>query len=84
MATETTTKTQTPAQVVPEEAPPPREPLKLKGVLDQFKSFDVAPVIGKEFPDAKISEWLSAPDSDDLLKDLAITSKVTSLQGLCS
>lgn len=49
-------------------------PLKLTGVLDQFKSFDVTPVIGKEFPEANLAEWLRAPDSDQLLKDLAITS----------
>lgn len=49
------------------------KPLKLKGVLDQFKSFDVTPVIGKEFPEAKVAEWLRAPNSDELLRDLAIT-----------
>ncbi|KAL9623142.1 MAG: hypothetical protein Q9160_002457 [Pyrenula sp. 1 TL-2023] len=69
MATETVTVT----QVVGEEKWQPHEPLKLKGVLDQFKSFDVTPVIGKEFPEAKLSEWLSAPNSDELIRDLAIT-----------
>lgn len=48
-------------------------PLKLMGVLDQFKSFDVTPVIGKEFPDASLVEWLKAPNSDELIRDLAIT-----------
>ena len=52
----------------------PSPPLQLKGVLNDFKSFDVTPVIGKEFPDAKLDEWLKAPNSDDLIKDLAITS----------
>lgn len=51
-----------------------KTPLKLKGVLDQFKSFDVTPVIGKEFPDASLVEWLRAPNSDELIRDLAITS----------
>ena len=47
--------------------------LKLSGILDQFKSFDVTPVIGKEFPTADLAEWLRAPNSDELLRDLAIT-----------
>lgn len=52
----------------------PSPPLQLKGVLNDFKSFDVTPVIGREFPDAKLDEWLKAPNSDELIKDLAITS----------
>lgn len=59
------------------EAPKPtnssKAPLKLNGVLNQFKSFDVTPVIGKEFPDASLAEWLRAPNSDELIRDLAIT-----------
>lgn len=51
------------------------EPLQLRGALDGFKSFDVTPVIGREFPDADLKEWLEAPNSDELLRDLAVTSK---------
>lgn len=51
-----------------------REPLKLRGALDHFNSFDVTPVIGREFPDANLAKWLRSPNSDDLLRDLAITS----------
>ena len=47
--------------------------LKTSGVLNQYKSFDVTPVIGREFPTASIKEWLEAPNSDELLRDLAIT-----------
>lgn len=54
-----------------------REPLKLSGVLDAYESFDVAPAIGREFPRAKLVEWLEAENSDELLRDLAITSKLT-------
>ncbi|GME42246.1 Taurine catabolism dioxygenase TauD/TfdA [Neofusicoccum parvum] len=50
-----------------------KEPLKLSGVLDQYESFDVTPVIGREFPNAKLKEWLEAPNSDELIRDLAIT-----------
>ena len=50
-------------------------PLRLKGVLDDFESFDTTPIIGKEFPTANLKEWLEADNSDDLLRDLAITSE---------
>ncbi|KAK1139711.1 hypothetical protein N8T08_000519 [Aspergillus melleus] len=50
-----------------------REPLKPRGTLDAFESFDVTPIIGREFPTANLKEILRAPDSDDLLRDLAIT-----------
>ena len=53
------------------------EPFKLKGLLDQDKSFKVTPVIGTEFPDAKVVEWLRAPNSDEIIRELAITSKHT-------
>jgi len=50
------------------------EPLKPTGVLDQFKSFDVTPTIGKEFVNVDLVDWLSAPNSDELLRELAIIS----------
>jgi hypothetical protein len=51
-----------------------KEPLKLSGALDQFDHFDVTPVIGREFTNANLKEWLRAPNSNELLRDLAITS----------
>jgi hypothetical protein len=78
MTTETQTRT---TQIQDTEAQPqaqaqyPREPLQLKGVLEQYESFDVTPVIGREFKDVNLKEWLRAPNSDDLIRDLAITSK---------
>lgn len=51
-------------------------PLKLSGVLDAFESFDSTPVIGREFPKASLVEWLNAPNSDELIRDLAITSEL--------
>ena len=51
----------------------PNPPLQLKGVLNDFKSFDVTPVIGREFPEAKLAEWLRASNCDYLIRDLAIT-----------
>ncbi|KAI1204644.1 TauD-domain-containing protein [Annulohypoxylon truncatum] len=50
-----------------------KEPLKLSGALDQFEQFDVTPVIGREFVDVDLAKWLRAPNSDELLRDLAIT-----------
>jgi alpha-ketoglutarate-dependent taurine dioxygenase len=50
-----------------------REPLKLSGALSSYESFDVTPVIGREFPTANLVEWLDAPNSDELIRDLAIT-----------
>ena len=51
-----------------------RKPLELKGVLDQYQSFDVTPVIGREYVDVNLKDWLRAPNSDELIRDLAITS----------
>ncbi len=56
-----------------------REPLKLSGALDSYESFDVTPVIGREFPTADLTEWLDAPNSDELIRDLAITSESTAI-----
>ena len=57
-----------------------KEPLKLSGALDSFESFDVTPVIGKEFVGVNLAEWLTAPNSDELIRDLAITSMRLYLQ----
>jgi hypothetical protein len=45
------------------------EPLKPDGVLDEYRSFDVTPVMGRKFPDAQLVDWLVA-----LFRDFAITS----------
>ncbi|CCF40554.1 TfdA family Taurine catabolism dioxygenase TauD [Colletotrichum higginsianum] len=50
-----------------------KEPLKKSGVLDQFEHFDVTPIIGREYPTVDLKELLRAPNSDDLIRDLAIT-----------
>lgn len=52
-----------------------KEPLKLSGVLNQFKHFDTTPVIGTEFPEANLVDWMNAPNSDQLIRDLAITGE---------
>ncbi|KAI1841116.1 hypothetical protein JX266_012709 [Neoarthrinium moseri] len=50
-----------------------RQPLKPSGALDHFESFDVTPVIGREFVNVDVAEWLRAPNSDELIRELAIT-----------
>lgn len=56
------------------------EPLKLSGALDQFEHFDVTPIIGREYANVDLAAWLRAPNSDELLRDLAITSKLHTYQ----
>lgn len=73
MSTQTITAV---GQATEPQAPTYREPLQLKGVLDQYQSFDVTPVIGREFVDVNLKDWLRAPNSDELLRDLAITSTI--------
>lgn len=52
-----------------------KTPMQLAGALDKFESFDITPVIGKEFPNADLAEWLKADNADELIRDLAITGK---------
>ena len=66
---------------VPDETRPESEnersfkgPLQLSGALDQYQTFNVTPNIGTEFPDTSLKEWIESPNSDELLRDLAITS----------
>ncbi|KAF4631292.1 hypothetical protein G7Y89_g6845 [Cudoniella acicularis] len=47
--------------------------VKRTGILDQYESFDATPVIGREFPHAKLVDWLKASNSDELLRELALT-----------
>jgi hypothetical protein len=58
------------------------EPLKKSGTLDATFAFDeVTPVIGREYPTANIvDDFLDAPNADELIRDLAITSKHVSRQ----
>jgi len=53
-----------------------REPLKSSGLIDQYKSEDITPVIGTEFPDANLVQWLESDNADELIRDLAIKSKL--------
>ena len=74
MAPSVCTETAAPAAKVPGGVP-----LKSSGALDAFESFDVTPVIGREYTNANLKDFLCAPNSDALLRDLAITSQFSSL-----
>lgn len=76
----TISETTPPLHTIPNGAPGGpliKEPLKYKGLLDPFNSYHVTPLIGTEFPDANVVDWLKAPNSDELLQDLAVTSMCT-------
>lgn len=75
MAPSATEVNTAPVVPVPTKGAAIREPLQLSGALDAQESFDVTPVIGREFPKANLVEWLNAPNADDLIRDLAITSE---------
>ncbi|KAK3631164.1 hypothetical protein LTR22_021171 [Elasticomyces elasticus] len=57
-----------------------REPLKYSGSLDEYESFDVTNVIGKEFPALQLSQILS---DDTKIRDLAITGTTTRYLQTC-
>jgi hypothetical protein len=49
--------------------------VKSTGVLDAYEHFEVTPVIGREYPHANLVDWLNAPNSEELLRELALTSE---------
>lgn len=74
MATITETTTAVACQIQQATSSAHREPLKPTGALEKFEHFDVTPAIGREFPTINLKELLESPDSDELLKELAVTS----------
>ena len=51
------------------------KPLNSSGALEKFEYEDVTPCIGREFPGLNIlDDLLNSPDSDALIRDLAINS----------
>lgn len=50
-----------------------REPLKNSGSIDHLEYTDVTPIIGREYPVAKIKDILTAPNAEQQIRDLAIT-----------
>ena len=70
-----------PTSAVPAQDDPSKSrnsaPLRKNGALDSAFAFEeTTPAIGREYPTAQIVEdFLNAPNADDLLRDLAITSE---------
>ena len=51
-----------------------RQPrLHNSGSIDHLEYVDSTPIIGREYPTAKIKDILNAPNRDEQLRDLAIT-----------
>ncbi len=57
------------------------QPLQYSGSLDRYTSNDLTPVIGREFLDLQIVDLLNS--QDDMIRDLAVTSKHAPAQLLC-
>lgn len=50
-----------------------RRPLQNSGSLSHLDFVDVTPIIGREYPTAKIRDILYAPNAEQQIRDLAIT-----------
>lgn len=50
-------------------------PFKDLGNLDGLKEVHITPCLGSEYKDVDVTEWLKAPNSDDILRDLVIRSE---------
>lgn len=48
------------------------QPMDYQGSLDHLSYFEVTPIIGREYPEASISDMLSAPNSEQQIRDLAV------------
>ena len=59
-----------------------RETMKLTGLLDAFKSKEVTPIVGTEFTDANVVDWMKGPNSDEMLRELAVTSTYNDILSL--
>jgi hypothetical protein len=55
------------------------KPLVSTGSLDSFTSFEVTPTIGREYPTLQLSDVMSSPNRDNLIRDIAITGKFKAL-----
>lgn len=74
----TTTVTTETQRIVPfsVEASKYPEPLALSGALDRFKYEESTPAIGREYSDVNlVDDIINAKNADELIRDLAITSK---------
>lgn len=75
-ATETATATAIPVSAGKANLSSSKPWVKSTGVLDQYEHIEVTPIIGREYPHAKLAQWLQSSNSDDLIRELALTSKL--------
>ena len=53
-----------------------RKPVEVSGAIEHLRSEDLTPAIGREYYDVNIvDDLMSAENSDDRLRDLAVASK---------
>ncbi|KAJ3489737.1 hypothetical protein NLG97_g5938 [Lecanicillium saksenae] len=48
-------------------------PVHVTGALEGLESVELSPTLGREYPKANLVELLRAPNSDELIRDLAVT-----------
>lgn len=53
------------------------EPLVYSGSLDSYAHRDLTPVIGREYDDLQVADLLQSSDSNQLIRDLAVTGKLS-------
>src|SRR5277367_4690438 len=49
------------------------EPLQSTGALDKYTCFEVTPCVGRQYTNLSIRDLLNAPNSDELIREFAIT-----------
>jgi hypothetical protein len=64
-ATENQLQSEVEVPIHPGKASTIKSAVKSTGVLDKYESFDVTPIIGREFPNANVVEWLQDPNADE-------------------
>lgn len=52
-----------------------KEPMTSNGSLNDYEQIQLAPILGTEFPKANLVDMMNAPNSDEMLAELAYTSK---------
>ena len=51
------------------------EPMTSNGSLKDYEQIQLAPILGTEFPKANLVDMMNAPNADELIAELAYTSK---------
>jgi len=60
----------------PDSRPQISRPLEYSGSLDRYQHQDLTPVIGREYEGLQVGEILQSADRDQLIQDLAVTSRM--------